>query len=102
VLSEGQKQRIAIARALIKNPKILILDEAMSSLDSESEEKIINNIIHSYGDITLIIVSHRFSAIRKVDSVYFIKSPGQITINQPQQLLQNDAEFYNLFAAQLK
>ena len=61
-LSEGQKQKIAIARALIKRPRILILDEAMSSMDSASEEKIISNIKESQKDMTLITVSHRLSA----------------------------------------
>lgn len=72
-ISEGQKQRIAVARALIKKAKIIILDEAMSSLDSETEDKVIDNIQSEYKGSTLVIVSHRLSTIRRMDQVYFIQ-----------------------------
>jgi ABC-type multidrug transport system fused ATPase/permease subunit len=101
-LSEGQKQKIAIARALIKKPKILILDEAMSSMDSASEEKILLKIKQIPEILTVIIVSHRLSAVMKADLTYFLKRPDAIIINKSQQLLEEDEEFYNLFAAQIK
>ncbi|MDD5129955.1 MAG: ABC transporter ATP-binding protein [Candidatus Omnitrophica bacterium] len=101
-LSEGQKQKIAIARALIKNPKILILDEAMSSMDSESEEQIIKNIRQAYSKTTFIIVSHRLSAIHAADLVYFIKNPYSIVIAKSEQIMRNEKELYDLFAPQIK
>ena len=64
-ISEGEKQRIAIARAIIGRPKVLMLDEAMSSLDSMTEDKIVDNIRREFRDSTLIIVSHRLSAVKK-------------------------------------
>ena len=101
-LSEGQKQKIAIARALIKKPKILILDEAMSSMDSESEEKIIAAIRQFPGILSLIIVSHRLSAVMNADKAYFLNKPDELIIAKAKELFKNNPAFYNLFAAQAK
>jgi ATP-binding cassette subfamily B protein len=101
-LSEGQKQRIAISRALIKRPKVLMLDEAMSSLDSITETRVIKNIKEARKDITIIVVSHRLSTVMSADLAYFINSPREIAIGEPKGLLEKNKEFYNLFAAQLK
>jgi ABC-type multidrug transport system fused ATPase/permease subunit len=101
-LSEGQKQRIAIARAVIKRPKILILDEAMSSLDSETEDKIIENIKREFRDSTIIIVSHRLSAVKKMDLVYFLKNSEEIVRGKLSQLIEKEEAFYNLFTAQIE
>lgn len=100
-ISEGQKQKIAIARALIKKPKILILDEAMSSMDSLSEEAILFNIKESFKDMTLITVSHRLSTVLKADLAYFLKGPNDMVIGEPQELLEKDKEFYSLFKSQI-
>jgi ATP-binding cassette subfamily B protein len=99
-LSEGQKQKIAIARALIKKPKILILDEAMSSMDSRSEERIIENIRQIPEILTVIFVSHRLSTVMKADKVYFLDKPGQMLVARGQELIKNNRAFYELFAAQ--
>ncbi len=98
-LSEGQKQKISIARALLKRPKILILDEAMSEMDSVSEGKIIAEIRKLPINI-VILVSHRLSSVMACDRVYFLKCPDKMVIDKPQQILKNDREFYNLFAGQ--
>ncbi|MFH1504487.1 MAG: ABC transporter ATP-binding protein [Candidatus Omnitrophota bacterium] len=100
-LSEGQKQKIAIARALINKPKILILDEAMSSMDSYSEEKIMSNIRSLPIDI-VIVVSHRLSTIMACDSVYFLKSPNNILAGAPRKLIAEVREFSELFAGQIE
>ncbi len=90
-ISEGQKQRIAIARALIKKPKILILDEALSSIDSDIEGQIIDNIRNDFKNITLIVISHRFSAINKMDMVYFLDD--KMYINTHQKLIENNIHY---------
>jgi ATP-binding cassette subfamily B protein len=100
-LSEGQKQRIALARALIKKPKVLLLDEAMSSLDSVSEERIIRGLKQLPLNI-VIAVSHRLSTVMACDLVYFLKSPQRVIVNKPKALLEEDRDFYDLFAAQIK
>ena len=71
-LSGGQIQRIAIARALYKKPKILIMDEPTSALDTYNEEKIMNLVI-SDKDLTLVVVSHKISALEKCDEIYELK-----------------------------
>jgi ATP-binding cassette, subfamily B, bacterial len=96
-ISEGQKQRVSIARALIKSPRILILDEAMSSLDSASERKIMDNIKKYYADTTLIVISHRISEVLNVDLIYFFQSPGKMIIGKPKEILNKNRELVTLF-----
>lgn len=101
-ISEGQKQKIAIARALIKQPKILILDEAMSSMDSSSEEGIISNIKRTQKDLTLITVSHRLSTVMRADLVYYFFRPNEMVIDKADNLFEYNREFAHLFASQNK
>ncbi len=76
-LSGGQRQRIGIARALYRRPKILVLDEATSSLDIETEKEVINSIENLQGKITIIIISHRLSALQSSDKIIELKK-GEI------------------------
>ncbi|MFC1804986.1 ABC transporter ATP-binding protein [Candidatus Omnitrophota bacterium] len=99
-ISEGQKQKIAIARALIKQPKILIFDEAMSSMDSASEERIISQIKSSQETLTLITVSHRLSTVMQSGMVYYLLRPDRMIVDKPQDLQGKNREFIRLFSAQ--
>jgi ATP-binding cassette, subfamily B, bacterial PglK len=72
-ISGGQKQRLAIARAIFSNPKILILDEATSGLDTETEDKIVNLAVNKLTDITRIFVSHKISNLKNCDIILEIK-----------------------------
>ena len=90
-ISEGQKQRIAIARAVIKKPKILILDEALSSVDCQKETSIINNLRAFLKDTTIIIISHRISTIEKMERVYFLVDPGKIEVSTHDKLMSHAA-----------
>ena len=69
-LSGGQKQRLAIARMVLKNPKVVVLDEATSALDSETEFKVHQNLQQFLENRTTVIVAHRLSAIKQADTVY--------------------------------
>lgn len=102
MLSEGQKQKIAIARALVKRPKILVFDEAMSSMDSASENRIISAIEERMDEVTLIIISHRLSIVMKMDTVCYLKSPQDLVIDAPKRLLANNEGFRALFSGQDK
>lgn len=73
-LSGGQRQRIGIARALYRNPDILILDEATSALDTETEGAIMDEVYHMKGHKTMVIIAHRLSTISKCDTIYEIKN----------------------------
>jgi ABC-type multidrug transport system fused ATPase/permease subunit len=72
-LSQGQAQRIAIARALLRGAAIILLDEATSALDIPTEEKILKNIFHAYKDFTIIVISHRDTIMSFVDKSYTLQ-----------------------------
>lgn len=101
-LSGGQKQRIAIARVLLKNPKILLLDEATSALDSESEyavQQALDDVVGS-GNRTTIIIAHRLSTIRNADVIAVVKD-GQIAEQgSHDQLIAMNSEYAKLVEAQ--
>jgi ABC-type bacteriocin/lantibiotic exporter with double-glycine peptidase domain len=101
-ISEGQKQRIAIARAVLKKPKILILDEAFASVDAQAEDRIINNIHMTLKNSTIIVISHRLSTINKMDLIYFLSSCNRIEIAKQEELLQQNAQYRNYLAHQLQ
>ncbi|MDD5195677.1 MAG: ABC transporter ATP-binding protein [Candidatus Omnitrophica bacterium] len=100
-LSEGQKQRIAIARALLKKPKILILDEAMSSLDSQTEDRIIDNIMEEFKNSTIIVVSHRLATVKKMDVIYHLNGSSQLEKGSHQELVKFSQKYRELFASQI-
>jgi len=100
-ISEGQKQRIAIARSLIKRPKILILDESMASLDSHTEDRIISNIFSELKDSTIVTVSHRLSTVKRMERVYFLESRSDIKIGSHKELLAQNSNYGEIFASQL-
>ena len=100
-LSGGQKQRISIARAIIKEPKILIFDDCLSAVDTETEEIILNNLYNISKNKTTIIVSHRISSIKNADTIIVLKN-GEIIQEGPHHKLVNTSGYYKeLFEQQL-
>jgi ABC-type multidrug transport system fused ATPase/permease subunit len=98
-LSDGQKQRVSIARALIRKPKILILDEATSGVDSQTEEEIFENIKKE--KLTLLIISHRLSTIKKADEVIVLKDGQIIGKGTHEELKENTPEYKKIIESQL-
>jgi ATP-binding cassette, subfamily B, multidrug efflux pump len=89
-LSGGQKQRISIARALIKNPELLILDDSLSAVDAKTEAKIIKNIREERSDKTTIITTHRLSAVQHADWIIVLEDGKIIEEGQHNELLQQN------------
>tara|TARA_B110000971_G_C20031832_1_gene511810 strand:- start:2023 stop:3819 length:1797 start_codon:yes stop_codon:yes gene_type:complete len=88
-LSGGEKQRFGIARALYNDPKILILDEATSSLDEVNEQKILNNLKLMKKNITIIMIAHKYSTIKFCDKVFLFSSGKLINSGKPDNLQKN-------------
>ncbi len=99
-ISGGQKQRLAIARALIRDPRILILDEATSALDSESENLIQRALLHLMRDRTTFVVAHRLSTIMRADEIIVLNQGLLVERGTHAELLANKGLYYRLFSAQ--
>lgn len=100
-LSGGEKQRIALARALLRAPSLLILDEATSNLDSENERRIMDAIENLHGEITILIIAHRLSTIKNADFIYFIEDGRIKEAGTWDALLEMDnGRFKRLYEAQ--
>ncbi|WP_419888783.1 ABC transporter ATP-binding protein [Neobacillus niacini] len=99
-LSGGQKQRISIARALIKNPDILILDDSLSAVDAKTEKRIIDNIREIRKDKTTIITTHRMSAVEHADRILVFDDGKVIEAGTHEQLLSNDGWYKEQFLRQ--
>ena len=84
-LSGGQRQRIGIARALYRNPEVLILDEATSALDNETEKEVMAAIDGLHGTRTLIVIAHRLSTIKKCDKIYEVRN-GKIELKEKEEV----------------
>ncbi len=101
-LSAGQKQRIAIARALVKRPRILILDEAMSSISSASEQRILEALAAWKDACTMLIASHRLSTIRHADRILVLDQGRIVESGAHEALLAARGAYYALFVDQLE
>ena len=101
-LSGGQKQRIAIARVFLKNPPILILDEATSSLDNETEKNIQGALNQLACNRTTLIVAHRLATIRNVDRIIVLSRDGILETGSHAELMQKQGEYYRLYMAQFE
>ena len=96
-LSGGQKQRLCIARALVKNPKILILDDCLSALDNKTENEILNKIKKPFKNTTKIIVSHRVSSIQDCDNIIVMDKGEIIQIGKHNDLIDTNGYYKNIF-----
>jgi len=101
-LSGGQKQRISIARAILKNAPIILLDEATSSLDSDSEEIVQNAITNLTKNKTSIVIAHRLSTIHNAKNIFVLKNGEIMDSGNHEYLIKNCEEYKSLYQKQLK
>ena len=101
-LSGGQKQRISIARALLKKPKLLILDDCLSAVDTETEEIILSNLEKGKEDRTTIIISHRISTIRNATKIIVISDGEVIESGNHESLISEKGTYYEMHEQQLQ
>ncbi|WP_422090657.1 ABC transporter ATP-binding protein [Tenacibaculum ovolyticum] len=100
-LSGGQKQRTSIARAIIKNPKILIFDDCLSAVDTETEEQILLNLEQVSSDKTTVIISHRVSSVKKADKIIVLEEGKIIQQGVHNQLINEEGYYKELYKQQL-
>lgn len=101
-LSQGQKQRILIARAIYKNPDYLFLDEATNSLDASNEYDIVTNLEKFYAGKTVVIVAHRLSTVRNADQIIVLKHGQVVEIGNHESLTAKRGTYYKLVRNQLE
>ncbi len=95
-LSGGQRQRLGIARALYRSPQLLVLDEATSALDNETERRVTDTVNALHGDMTVIVVAHRLSTVKNVDTVVYMEDGRISGMGSFDELRQNNAGFAHL------
>jgi ATP-binding cassette subfamily B protein len=100
-LSGGQKQRTAIARAIIRNPRILVLDDALASVDTYTEEKILNHLREVMHGRTTILISHRVSTVRNADRIAVLHDGEIVEYGTHDELIQREGYYTDLYNKQL-
>jgi ATP-binding cassette subfamily B multidrug efflux pump len=100
-LSGGQKQRTAIARAIIRNPRILILDDALSSVDTQTEDKILNHLREIMRGRTTIFISHRVSTVRNADRIAVLHGGRIVELGTHDELIGREGYYTDLYNKQL-
>lgn len=101
-LSQGQKQRILIARAVYKNPSFIFLDEATNALDAKNERAIVENLDEFYKGRTVIVVAHRLSTVKNADQIIVIDKGKVVEIGNHASLIEKKGSYYNLVKNQLE
>lgn len=101
-LSQGQKQRLLIARAIYKNPQFIFLDEATNSLDAGNEKVIVENLSEFYNGRTVVVVAHRLSTVRNADQIIVLDGGHVVEIGNHTSLIADKGIYYNLVKNQLE
>jgi subfamily B ATP-binding cassette protein HlyB/CyaB len=100
-MSGGQKQRISIARAIYKNPSIIIMDEATSALDTITEKKVMSNLYQNLRGTTCFIIAHRFNTIMSADVIVVVKEGKIKELGSHDDLMKKQSIYYNMFRKQI-
>ena len=100
-LSGGQKQRVSIARALVNDPKILIFDDSLSAVDTETEEQILNNLSEDINSKTTIIITHRISSAKNADQIIYLNDGEIVEIGTHDELINKKGFYFDLYNKQV-
>ena len=101
-LSGGQKQRISIARAILKDPSVIILDDALSAVDTKTEEQIIENLKQAMDNKTGIIIAHRISAIKHADEIAVMEKGRIVEKGSHEELIEKKGAYFEIYKEQFK
>ena len=101
-LSGGQIQRISIARGLLKNPDMILLDDSLSAVDTDTEENILNNLESKFGEKTKLIISHRVSSVKTADKILVIKNGSIIEEGNHEELMKLNKYYKELYDKQIR
>jgi len=101
-LSQGQKQRILIARAVYKNPDFIFLDEATNALDAKNERAIVENLDEFYKGRTVVVVAHRLSTVKNADQIIVLDGGRVVETGNHVSLIEKRGAYYNLVKNQLE
>ena len=101
-LSGGQKQRVSIARALISDPEILIFDDCLSAVDTETEEIILQNLSEATKDKTTIIISHRASSVKNADQIIILEAGKIVSAGTHDELVSIPGYYQDIYNQQLE
>jgi ATP-binding cassette, subfamily B, multidrug efflux pump len=100
-LSGGQKQRTSIARALIRKPSIIVLDDSLSAVDSRTEDAIVQHLDSELGDVTMFIICHRLSSLKHVNTIYVLDEGRIVESGSHEELMERNGFFANMYRKQL-
>jgi ATP-binding cassette subfamily B protein len=101
-VSQGQRQRILIARAVYKNPKFIFLDEATNALDANNEKAIVDNLSEFYNNKTVVVVAHRLSTVKNADQIVVLNGGRIAEVGSHEELTQKRGQYYELVKNQLE
>ncbi len=100
-LSGGQKQRTAIARAIIKNPGIVIFDDSLSAVDTKTEDAILEHLRVKLSDKTTIMISHRISTVKNADTIFYVQNGSIVEFGTHSELIKKEGHYSNMYQKQL-
>jgi len=100
-LSGGQKQRTAIARAIIKDPKIIVFDDSLSAVDTKTEDAILRHLQEQLSETTTIMISHRISSILNADTIFYIQEGSIVEYGNHDELIEKEGRYADMYNRQL-